>query len=137
VLKMGYTPPWLNVNKIAGGYSIYPPNAATTEDLNIYANTTDATSRLELQGLGNVKIYCGSGSLFSFVLASTEILTISYTSPDLIINGKIADKNIFLNPAGTGKIKFGTYTAGAATDSTGYIDILDAAGNARKLMVQA
>lgn len=32
---------------------------------------------------------------------------------------------------------FGSYTAGAATDSTGYITIIDAAGNTRKLMVQA
>lgn len=38
---------------------------------------------------------------------------------------------------GTGVIKFGTYTAGAAGDSTGYITIKDAAGNTRKLMVQA
>lgn len=33
--------------------------------------------------------------------------------------------------------RFGVYTAGAATDSTGYITIKDSAGNTRKLMVQA
>lgn len=36
-----------------------------------------------------------------------------------------------------GTMQFGTYTAGAATDSTGYVTITDAAGNSRKLMVQA
>lgn len=34
-------------------------------------------------------------------------------------------------------VSFGTYAAGAATDSTGYIEIRDAAGTLRKLMVQA
>lgn len=47
------------------------------------------------------------------------------------------DLDILLTPAGTGNVKFGAYTAGAATDSTGYITIKDAAGNLRKLMVQA
>jgi hypothetical protein len=34
-------------------------------------------------------------------------------------------------------IQFGAYTAGAATDSTGYITVKDLLGNTRKLMVQA
>lgn len=36
-----------------------------------------------------------------------------------------------------GQARFGTYTAGAAADSTGFITIVDASGTTRKLMVQA
>ena len=36
-----------------------------------------------------------------------------------------------------GAVQFGTYTAGVAADSTGYISITDSNGTARKLMVQA
>jgi len=51
--------------------------------------------------------------------------------------GSDADIDLALSPKGAGNLKFGTYTAGAAADSTGYITVKDAAGNVRKLMVQA
>ena len=37
----------------------------------------------------------------------------------------------------TGLAQFGVYAAGAATDSTGYITILDGGGTSRKVMIQA
>lgn len=42
-----------------------------------------------------------------------------------------------LTVEGNHNIKFGTYNAGIAGDSTGYIPITDKDGNTRKLMVQA
>lgn len=135
---MGYTPPQLYVNKIAGGWSMYPPNTLATEDLRIYANPVQAsagTHYIEILGGDSISI----SSLGDLILKGTgaTVMKLSYSTPDCIWESTIVDKNIFLKTTGTGVVKFGTYTAGAATDSTGYISILDAAGNARKLMVQA
>jgi hypothetical protein len=49
----------------------------------------------------------------------------------------ITNFDIFLNAQGTGKIKFGTHTASGDVACNGSIAILDAAGNARKLMTTA
>lgn len=65
---------------------------------------------------------------------NTQYISISHDQTNgVIATGK---GDLYLNPAG-GEIKFGTYTAGAATDSTGYITIVDSGGTTRKLMVQA
>jgi len=52
-------------------------------------------------------------------------------------SGSDSNIDIAITPKGTGNLKFGTYTAGAATDSTGYITVKDSGGTVRKLMVQA
>ncbi len=65
---------------------------------------------------------------------NTQWISFTHNQTDGVITTGKGD--LFLSPAG-GEVKFGTYTAGAATDSTGYITIIDAAGNIRKLMVQA
>ena len=57
-----------------------------------------------------------------------------YLDTDAIF--KSNNQNIYLNP-GTGKVKFGTYSAKGAEAFDGYIEILDAAGNARKIMTCA
>jgi hypothetical protein len=51
---------------------------------------------------------------------------------DLVMTN-LAGANIFLD----GSVKFGTYTAGAAVTSTGFITIKDAGGTDRKVMIQA
>ena len=132
---MGYTHPFLDVRKIAGGWSLTAPGA-TTDDLSLIAHAIDTIASVVIKGNGGVDIIMGGGSALS-LYGSNQFLDINYSTPDVNFSGIIADKNLFLNPAGTGKVKFGTYTGGAATDSTGYITILDAAGNTRKLMVQA
>lgn len=64
---------------------------------------------------------------------------VSGTAVEIGVDADSVDANVDLKlvPKGTGNIRFGTYAAGAATDSTGYITIKDAGGTARKLMVQA
>jgi len=60
------------------------------------------------------------------------------TGDNLHLKANAVDANpIFTLLGGTDKIKFGAYSAGAASDSTGYILIEDKDGNERKLMVQA
>jgi len=80
--------------------------------------------------------YIGTGHVF-YDGVPDYLIKISKTGSDTVLDTMSSNKNIYLKPNGTGNIKFGAYSAGAATDSTGYITILDAAGNTRKLMVQA
>lgn len=134
---MGYTPPYLYVAKGTGQWVASSPSYTSTDDLILKANATDTNARLDLLGAGSIQFYTAGANTVVFISTATPYLTVSYASPDVTVASVIADKNLSLTTAGTGKIKFGTYTAGAATDSTGYISILDAAGNARKLMVQA
>lgn len=111
---------------------------ATTKILMIYPNQTDTLPYLKMLGTGNVTIAVPNAGSFEIINSGTSALTIGgYDGTDVKIIGAIADKNIAITPSGTGKLKFGSYSAGAAADSTGYISILDSAGNARKLMVQA
>ena len=126
-----------NVKKIAGVFYARPLGGVTTDDLTIYPNSIDTESSIRLLGGSSMYLTHTAGSGCFFSDAGTDYLKIQYTSPDAIIYGYINDKNIFINPSGTGKVKFGTYSAGAATDSIGYISILDSGGTARKLMVQA
>lgn len=55
----------------------------------------------------------------------------------ILAEGSSTDIDLAFTPKGTGTMRFGTYTAGAATDSTGYITVKDSGGTTRKLMVQA
>jgi len=110
---------------------------ASGDDLCIYCNAVDAQSYLKLFGNGSLWLAVASGGVISLYNGTTAFLDLRYVSPDVMVDSKYDGKNLFLRTTGTGLIKFGTYTAGAELASIGYIDILDAAGNARKLMVQA
>lgn len=65
-------------------------------------------------------------------VAGTDEIQLLHNGTDGNIIAKSGD--IFLDCT---NVKFGTYTGTPATDSTGYITIKDAAGNTRKVMIQA
>jgi hypothetical protein len=134
---MGYTPPSLIVNKIAGGWELKSPSTTASDDLTIYPNNIDTVAQIKLYGNGGINLITLSGAEIILQDGGAEYLGISDDATDVKIVSKVADINLALSTTGTGKVKFGTYTAGAAVASTGYITILDAAGNTRKLMVQA
>lgn len=136
---MGFTPPFLDVRKVSGGWNVYGPSSTSNDDLDIYANTTDATSRIVLYGNAGIYFYTKAGSAIHFIDGLTDALKFLYNTAGNVyeITSVVDGKDLALLTTGTGVLKFGTYTAGAATDSTGYITIKDAAGNTRKLMVQA
>jgi hypothetical protein len=133
---MGYTPPWLNVTKIAGGMSINP-GGVTTDDLVIYANPIDTKPLIHLLGNNGITCMVASGYSFKISDGTTDALFITRVTTETRITSVINDNDLCLYTTGAGVLRFGSYTAGAATDSTGYISIKDAAGTARKLMVQA
>ena len=137
---MGYTPPWLRVFKSAAATTVSPSDTST--QLDIVPNATGTilggvVSGISLQSNGDLGLYVKSGrSLTVYNAASEVILSLSYATPDCIFTSE-TNKNIYLKTQGTGMVKFGTYDATAALASVGFIPILDAAGNTRKLMVQA
>jgi hypothetical protein len=132
---MGYTPPYLYVKKVAGAYKIYPPSDQVTDKLYIYPNLPstdhyiciDPPTRIELVSQGGIRISASWG---------VGLLDISASGNDNIIE-TTANKNIWLKPDGTGKIKFGTTTATGDVACNGHHDILDNAGNLVKLMTTA
>ena len=70
--------------------------------------------------------------------AATTVYGLGTTTADtLTIYANLTDATPTIKLVGNEYVYFGTYSAGAATDSTGYITIKDAAGTVRKLMVQA
>ena len=133
---MGYTPPQLEVRKITGGYALYPPNSTTTDDLEIYANTTDTKPVITIQGTNNIMLDVALNQ--GILIKDNGVTKLTLTENANGMSLTAADNiDLYLAIGGTGSVKFGTYTAGAAADSTGYITIKDAGGTVRKLMVQA
>ena len=122
--------------------------AVSVDNLVLRANSEDVYPYIQMAGSGNLDIRAYSDiyfteqdtqmAKFSYAANRSTIAGGNANGDDLTIVCNTADTNgeIFLD-TGTDVVKFGTYTEGAATDSTGYITIKDAAGNSRKLMVQA
>jgi hypothetical protein len=133
---MGYTPPWLKISQGSGVTNLYG-NGVTTDDLLIYANPTDVRSKIMLYGGGGIDIIVTAGFNFNLYDGAVNPLRLSYNGTDMNITTPIADKNLALLTTGTGLLKFGTYGAQGDTVTSGYITILDNAGNSRKLAIIA
>jgi hypothetical protein len=59
---------------------------------------------------------------------------IAGAAPVLSTNGSDTNIDLTLTPKGTGKVRFGTYT-GTILTPTGYVEIKDAGGTIRRLLV--
>jgi len=57
------------------------------------------------------------------------------TQVNVQTEGTSANINLALNTKGTGRLRFGTHTASIDSPITGYVEILDAGGNIRKLAI--
>ena len=136
---MGYTPPWLLINRIAGpGWQLMGPGIPSGERLTIVPNTVDLYPEIKMIGAGDLTFTTattqktviansGAGSFLSFIRTGT----------DAILTGETANDNIYLAPTGTGKVKFGTFTGSGDVAVNGSIAVLDSSGNARKLATVA
>jgi len=131
---MGYTPPFLFVQKVAGGWNVYGPGVTTGNVLTILADAIDADPSIIMTGGGNLALSTPANLL---VYASGTLFAIlNHTANNSVIS-PTADDNLFLNPTGTGKVKFGTYGAQGDTATSGYVTILSNDGTPRKLAVIA
>jgi len=68
------------------------------------------------------------------IFGSSNSNPITPNAPGITALGSATNIDIELNPKGTGRVAFGTYTAGAVSQ-TGYIFIKDSSGNSRRLLV--
>jgi len=107
----------------------------TSDDLFIFANSTDSQPRMEMYG--NAQIILNSKTRIDLYCATEYALQISISGTDTVLDTTVSNKNLFLNPHGTGKVKFGTHAGTGDVACNGNIPILDAGGNARKLMTTA
>ena len=133
---MGYTPPYLNVRKVAGGYSV-DPGGVTTDDLTILPNVSDSYPAIILEGSaaapGVIKL---NGSPITITYGGTAFLSLSVNGTDTEIIAA-GNNDLLLKSAGTGKVKFGTFTGSGDVAVNGSISILDSGGTARKLATVA
>jgi len=131
---MGYTPAQLDVRPITGGYSAYPFTVTTGDDLKVLANGIDAYPYILLYGNSGIVLMVKTAQAFKISDSGAgDLLSIAYATPDIIITA-LANKNIWLKPSGTGKIKVaGTATGTGDVAINGYYEILDEAGATIKL----
>jgi len=132
---MGYTPPYFNIKQIGAGVTTADVGNVTTDDLTILSNPVDPISKITL--LGNSGIYLYGTTLRWYNNAADNYLIISFSNPDITIQSPNADKNLFFDLAGTGKLKFGTVSAHGDVACNGDVPFIDAGGTARKLMTTA
>jgi hypothetical protein len=106
-------------------------------DIRLVANSSDGNSYIRCNGASNFVLATPAGSGVDLYEASNKYFDFYFSTPDSIIEQGVTNGNIYLKPNGTGKVKFGTYAAITTETNAGYITILDAAGNSRKLCVVA
>jgi len=106
---------------------------------------SDGTIGLNIAAKGGEIVFLNNGvgtnAQFSttFTAASVNYLTATGSgatgnAPRLYAQGTDTNINIKLDPKGTGRVQFGTYT-GTILTPTGYVEIVDSGGTVRRLLV--
>jgi len=119
--------------------------AATGTRPSLTVAGSDATIGLNIAAKGGEIVFLNNGvgtnAQFSttFTAASVNYLTATGSgatgnAPRLYAQGTDTNINIKLDPKGTGKVQFGTYT-GTILTPTGYVEIVDSGGTVRRLLV--
>lgn len=120
--------------------------AATGGVPTISAQGSDSTVALGFASKGAKDIVFWTNSnnrQFNITHTATAVNYLSVTgaiataAPVLSSQGSDTNIDLALTPKGTGRVKFGTYTANMALTVQGYIEILDSGGTVRKLAVIA
>jgi hypothetical protein len=126
----------LKINRQAGETYIYGP-ATASGVLYIIDNSVDA-----MWSKGMIKMEDGlllfnhknGGSFRLWTHGSAEYFNINYASTIPTIETNVGNKDIYLKPNGTGRVRFGIVAATGDVACDGYVEIKDAAGNTVKLM---
>jgi len=121
----------------SGTETIIQGGTVTSDDFIVRGNSTDTYPYLRWNGNGGYSMYALDGEPLRIYASATSILDIKHSGGEVCFNGLNTNENIFINPDGTGKLKFGTYSAKGAEAFAGYITIVDSGGTSRKLMVCA
>jgi len=126
----------LNYKKTAAGQTTIYGQPLTTNTLQIRPNLTDTQPSISLAGNANLALSYPAGNAIQLQYDGTLFGYITGSATDYT-HFTMSDRNIFLSPHGTGKVKFGTKTGTGDVAVDGHLDILDAAGNAVKLATVA
>ena len=94
----------------------------------------DTYPKITLLGGTSLYLYCTTAYTIRMYSSATNFLNFDLSGSDARLTAPGTNYNISLVPNGTGLVKFGTYTATPGT-ITGYITMLDSAGNSRKIAV--
>ena len=125
--------------------------AATTGLPIISAQGSDSNVGIELRTKGQptgpgFRVTNNNGANVCFAVITSTPTPVNYIRVDPTATGSApiiravgTDTNVdlALTPQGTGRVKFGTYTANMALTIQGYIEIVDSGGTVRKLAVIA
>jgi hypothetical protein len=142
----------LQVTPVASAVNYFNVAGATTGNIpTLYASGSDTNISLLYQAKGTGAHYfqANSGLYVQNLSGNTQFAISNTTSavnylqvtggatgspPYIVAAGSDTNIDLALFTAGTGVLKFGTYTAGTVVQA-GYISIKDAAGNTRRLLV--
>jgi len=116
--------------------------AATTGQAQIASNGSDTNVAIgySTKGAGQHFFYSNGGVQFNMGNAAASVNYLRAVgaatggSPFLASAGTDTNIDLILTPKGTGLVRFGTFTA-SVLSPTGYIDVKDAGGTTRRLLV--
>lgn len=134
-------------------------NGSAAQRVNLYGTYTDASNYERLafyfvSGVPTIGHEAGGAGVardlsfltngyqqfrIAYVASAVNYLQVSggaaFSGVLLSAQGSDSNINLLLSPKGTGKLRFGSVSAIGALTVTGYLDILDSGGTARKLAV--
>lgn len=105
----------------------------TGDDTHIQANQIDDQGRIILNGNSNMYLDSPATTELRLSSAGTTYMSFEESGNDAVIDTKLSNGNLFFNCAGSGVVKFGTYSALGGKALAGYITILDSGGTTRYL----
>jgi hypothetical protein len=123
-----------------GAPTISAQGSDTNASMSIRAKGT-GTLFLETIGASDVRLQPRSVRTLSVNGAVSGVNYFSMTgasagnTPSLAVAGSDTDIDLTLTPKGTGKVRFGTFTASADAPITGYLEIKDSGGTIRRLAI--
>lgn len=135
-VRVAHTASAVNYVELSGG--------TTSNGVTFSAQGSDANINtfISSKGTGVTVFNTGVGEQFRVATISNAVNNLQAygatigNAPAIGARGTDANVDIALIPKGTGRVKFGTYTAGMLIN-TGYIEIVDSGGTVRKLAVVA
>lgn len=138
-LRITNTSSAVNYVQVTGAATTVAPQiTAQGSDTNIaMVLSSKGTSDIQLRTNNTGQIQFQVLHTASAVNRPTATGSIAGAAPVIGVAGSDTNIDLALTPKGTGRVKFGTYTANMALTVQGYIEILDSGGTVRKLAVIA
>jgi len=125
----------LSISKATANRTDIMGGTATGDILKLRCNSVDTRPYVLFNGNGDTLFDTYNGMYIQ--QGGANVLQFVESGTDDTLRGKTANNDLFLDPDGTGVLKFGTHTGSGDVAVNGSIAIKDAAGNARKLATVA